>query len=137
MILWKKIKKLSLKTKIISILVVIGIITAVTAIIINFSRADENAVYSIKQTVDGITFENGSLVYENGISTYTVNVINENVETYNMNYIEIVFTKADNSTESLIGYVGNSLEKDEARTMTVRIDDDLTNVTKLTFKIVK
>ena len=137
MILWNKIKKLSLRTKIITTLVIISIVTTTVALTINFSRADENSVYSTTQTIDGITFQNGRLEYKNGISTYTVDVVNDNVDTYNLKYINITFTKADNSVETLIGYIGETILKDEAKTLTASIDDDLTNVTKLTFSIVK
>ena len=43
----------------------------------------------------------------------------------------------DNSVETLIGYIGESILKDEGKTLTASIDDDLTNVTKLAFSIVK
>ena len=137
MILWNKIKKLSFKTKIIASVLVIALITVAVTLTINFSRADENSVYSTTQTIDGITFQNGRLEYKNGVSTYTVDVVNDNGVIYNLKYINITFTKADNSVETLIGYIGESILKDEVKTLTASIDDDLTNVTKLTFSIVK
>lgn len=137
MILWKKIKELSLRTKIIAILIIIGIIVSIVALTLKFSKADTETIYSKAQTVDGLTFENGKLEYKDGVSTYIVNVTNDNTDNYQLKYINITFTKADNSTETLIGYIGNELEPDEVKIITASIDDDLTDVTKLTFSIVK
>ena len=101
------------------------------------SKASSDSVYSHIQVAEGLSFENGKIEYNDGISTYTANVINNNKTTYNLKYIEITFTKSDNISETLIAYIGNSIDSNEAKILTASIDDDIRGVTKIDFNIVK
>lgn len=108
----------------------------VIAIIIGRSFAYTPALLD-NQVVDGLSFENANLEYVNGISTFTVEVYNENNDIYTLKYINIEFIDNDNKTTTLIGYVGDSMEKEEQKFIRASIDADLSNSTKINYTINK
>ena len=89
------------------------------------------------QIVDGLTFEDADLKYEDGISTFTVNVTNDNKETYSLNYIEIKLTAPDDEVITLIGYIGEEIDKDKTQTIIASIDRDITDSKSLEYVINK
>lgn len=89
------------------------------------------------QVVEGISFENAILDIDNGITTLTVDVINNNKEIFNMKYITITFEDDNHDSEVLIGYIGTSISPDEKKVLTARIDKDLSNSISATYSIIK
>ncbi len=89
------------------------------------------------QVVEGISFENAKLDVDNGITTLTVDVINNNKEEFNMKYITITFENTNHDSEVLIGYIGPSILPDEKKVLTARIDTDLSNSVNATYSIIK
>lgn len=89
------------------------------------------------QVVDGLSFTNADLKVEDGISTLTVNVTNENKEAYSLKYVEIKLTDSSDNIISLIGYIGETLSSDETRMITASIDKDVSTATKLEYIINK
>ena len=116
----------------ISILVV-GIIFA----IIGNSIATSDSTVLRNQEVDNLLFENASLEYENNISTYTVDVTNKQDNIYNLKYINIKIKNEENNEYTLIGYIGDYLNSNETRKITASIDKDITDITSITYSIVK
>ena len=116
----------------ISILVV-GIIFA----IIGNSIATSDSTVLRNQEVDNLLFENASLEYENNISTYTVDVTNKQDNIYNLKYINIKIKDEENNEYTLIGYIGDYLNSNETRKITASIDKDITDITSITYSIVK
>lgn len=117
-----------------------GILIIVVAVVIIFvgkSIATTDSSILRNQTVDGLSFENGTLEYKDGVSTYTVDVYNEKKDKVTLKNIEINFKQEDGNEITLTGYVGNSLESDEGKKMQASVDIDLTNSTDIEFNIVK
>ena len=96
---------------------------------------DESTILK-DQVVDGLSFEDANLDYNNGVSTLVVNVTNENKDVYNLKYIEIKFGLSDEDV-TLIGYVGETINQDEKKIITASIDKDITNATSLEYVINK
>lgn len=126
------IKKYKIPCTILICLLLTGII-----FLIGRSSADPNSGNLRNQTVDKLSFEDASLVYENGVTTFTVEVYNESGDTYPLKNISINFKDANNDIITLIGYIGESLEKDEAKLITASIDQDLSSSVSLEYVINK
>ena len=89
------------------------------------------------QEVDSLSFTEADLKVNEGVSTYTVNVTNNNKEIYSLNYIEIKMVLEDDKEYTLIGYIGNSIDVGETKAITASIDKDLTNAKSLEYSINK
>ena len=113
------------------------IVIFVVVFIIGKSFADPNSGYLRNQTVDGLSFENANLVYEEGITTFTVEVYNENDTKIDLKTISINLKNPDGEITTLVGYIGESLEIDEGKLITASIDDDLTDSNNLEYVINK
>ena len=116
---------------------VLIIVVAVVIIFVGKSMATTDSSILRNQTVGGLSFENATLEYKEGVSTYTVDVYNEEKDKITLKNIEIDFKQSDGTTITLTGYVGNSLESDEGKKMQASVDLDLTNSTDIEFNIVK
>lgn len=126
------IRKNKMTTLILSLFVLVGVI-----FLVGRSVADPNSEYLRNQTVDGLSFENANLVYENGVTTFTVETYNESGDTYSLKNISINLKDKDNNTTTLIGYIGESLEKDEVKLITASIDQDLSSSVNLEYVVNK
>lgn len=92
---------------------------------------------SKNEKVKGLSFENANVLFENNLSTFTVDVYNETKSTYTMKNIEIKLTNKDNESISL-QYDIDSLESNEGRKIIInKIDYDLRKYTKISYKINK
>ena len=80
--------------------------------------------------------EDASLEYKDGVSTFTANVYNESGDVYNLKTINVILESKDKTT-TLAGYIGETLEKEEGKVLRISIDQDLSDLTKLTYKINK
>ena len=89
------------------------------------------------QEVEGLTFTNANLNVDKGISTLSVSVTNTNKEAYSLNYIEIVVTDDKENSNTLIGYIGDTIEPNDTKIITASIDKDITNSTSLEYIINK
>lgn len=132
----EKIKEIIKKKKIIIGVLSLVIIAGIIVIVSKQSKADPDNTVLKTQVVENLMFENATLEYNNGISTFTVDVYNENDETYTLNNISIKFT-VDEKEVTLIGYIGNTLEKEEGRKLTASVDKDIRNATNLEYIINK
>lgn len=132
-----KIKEFTKKNKkpltIISSLVIVFVVV----FIIGKSLSDPNSGYLKNQVVEGLSFENAEIIYEEGITTFTVEVYNENDTKVDLKTISINLKNADGETTTLVGYVGESLETEEGKLITASIDDDLTDSNNLEYIINK
>ena len=133
----KKIKVWIEKYKVHSIIALCTIVLLGVIFIIGKSVSDPNTGYLSNQTVDNLSFENANLVYENGITTFTAEVYNESGNTYTLKNISINLTNESNDVTTLIGYIGDTLEKDEGKLITASIDQDLTSSLKLEYVVNK
>lgn len=133
----KKIKVWIEKYKVHSIIALCAIVLLGVIFIIGKSVANPNSGYLKNQVVDNLSFENATLEYENGISTFKVEVYNECGDIYNLKNISINLTNESNTITTLIGYIGETLEKDESKLITASIDQDLSSSLKLEYVINK
>ena len=118
--------------------IILGLVLLVGIVfLIGKSVADPNSGYLRNQTVDGLSFENASLVYENGVTTFTVEVYNESGDSYSLKNISINLKDEDNTVTTLVGYIGESLDKDEAKLITASIDQDLSSSVNLEYVVNK
>ena len=116
---------------------VLIIVVAVVIIFVGKSMATTDSSILRNQTVEGLSFENATLEYKDGVTTYTVDVYNENKEKVSLKNIEINFKQEDDTYITLTGYIGNSLDSDDGKKMQASVDLDLTNSTDIEFNIVK
>ena len=112
-------------------------ILMIVVFLIGRSVADPNSGYLRNQSVDGLSFENAELVYENGITTFTVEVYNESGDIYNLKDISIQLTDEADKVTTLVGYIGESLDVDEAKRITASIDQDLSSSVNLEYVVNK
>lgn len=113
------------------------IIALLVVFIVGKSLSDPNSGYLKNQVVEGLSFENAEIVYEEGISTFTVEVYNENDTTIDLKTISINLKNIDGDITTLIGYIGESLKPQEGKLITASIDDDLTDSNNLEYVINK
>lgn len=132
----KKIRILFEKSKIPVIIIGCFLIVGV-ALLIGRSLANPNSGYLRNQEVDNLSFEKANLEYENGITTFTVEVSNKSGEDYFLKNISIELTDNEGISTTLVGYIGNNLEKDESKTITASIDEDLSSSVNLKYIINK
>lgn len=111
-------------------------LVVVAGLIIRNTLSNPNTGYLRNQTVDGLSMEDASLEYKDGVSTFTANVYNESGEVYNLKTINVILEGKDKTT-TLTGYIGETLEKDEGKVLRISIDQDLSDSDKLTYKINK
>ena len=101
-----------------------------------YANPDDN--YLVNQTVDGLSFINASLVSENGISKYTVNVVNDNKDDYSLKTINVIFKDSNgNEITTLLGYIGDSLSPNEEKVLDVSIDQEITGISYIEYTINK
>ena len=89
------------------------------------------------QVVDGLSFENANLECKDGISTFTADVYNENDDVYALKYINIEFVDRKKKTTTLIGYIGEVLEKEEQKFIRASVDTDLSDSKRIVYSIQK
>ena len=111
------------------------IILALVVFLVKVTLADPNSGYLRNQTVDGLSFENASLVYESGISTFKVEVFNETDNTYNLKNISIKLIDEENNETIMIGYIGDSIEKEEGKYLQASIDKELSSISDIEYMI--
>ena len=109
---------------------------AIVGLIIGVSFSNPNTGYLRNQTVDGLSFENATLEYKDGVSTFEAKVYNESGSDYSLKTINVILD-SNSKTTTLTGYIGESLENEEGKILRISIDDDLSDSTKLTYKINK
>lgn len=119
--------------------IIIGVAVLVLAIVIygvGRSLASPNS-QSKPVKVDGLSFENASVTYKKKMSTFTVDVYNENKSTYRLSNINI---KLENKKGNniVLTYDIESLESDEGRKIIIEnIDYDLRDYNKISYTITK
>lgn len=111
-------------------------LVVVAGLIIRNTLSNPNTGYLRNQTVEGLSMEDASLEYKDGVSTFTANVFNESGDVFNLKTIEVIL-ESKSKTTTLTGYIGETLEKEEGRVLRISIDQDLSDSEKLTYKINK
>ena len=111
-------------------------LVVIVGLIIGRSFSDPNSGYLRNQTVDGLSFENATLEYKDGVTTFEAKVYNESGSEYTLKTINVILDSSSKTT-TLTGYIGESLENEEGKILRISIDDDLSDSNKLTYKINK
>ena len=111
-------------------------LVVIVGLIIGRSFSDPNSGYLRNQTVDGLSFENATLEYKDGVTTFEAKVYNESGSEYTLKTINVILDSSSKTT-TLTGYIGESLESEEGKILRISIDDDLSDSNKLTYKINK
>ena len=119
----------------IGILVLLIVITGVILVIIGNSIATEESSVLREQEVENLVFKEAEVKYENGISKLEVEVENKG-EDLNLKYIDIKVEK-ENENIRLIGYIGDSIKSKETKLIEASVDQDITDITNITYTIVK
>ena len=134
----EKLKKLTNRQKQVIVGGILIFLLVITSFGLKTSLANPDDGYLKDQTVEGLTFEKANLVYEKGISTFTVEVVNEIEEEYSIKNIEIVFKNGDGEEiESLIGYIGEKIAIDSSKTIQASIDEELSEIASIEYIINK
>lgn len=135
---FERIKKINNKTK-----VIVGICTVLIVGILGFKiikkafANPDDSSYLKNQIVDGLSFENASLNVENGISKYTVEVVNDNNTDYSLKTINVVFKDSEGKETTLLGYIGETLEVNDKKVLDVSIDEEIEDIATITYSINK
>jgi len=111
-------------------------LVVIVGLIIGRTFSDPNSGYLRNQTVDGLSFENATLEYKDGVTTFEAKVYNESGSKYTLKTINVILDSSSKTT-TLTGYIGESLENEEGKVLRISIDDDLSDSNKLTYKINK
>ena len=122
-------KVVTLSGLFISLILVVGLI--------GVSIASPNSTILSDREIEGLKITEVNLEYSGNESIYTAKVTNTNDNSYNLKYINIEFFDENNEKSTLIGYIGETLEKNETKEIKASIDKDITNSTKLEYSIVK
>ena len=135
----KRIKNKLTKRQKISILVLGScLLISILALGLRGSIGSTESGYLSNQTVSGLSFENASIEVANGISRYKVEVINDSGNEYPLKNISIVFKNVSGGEiTTLLGYIGESLDKDEAKIMDASIDMEITDIGSIEYIINK
>lgn len=113
------------------------IVLSVVMLIFGKTVADPNTGYLRNQVVDGLSFENANISYENGITTFMVEVYNESGDIYNLKTIDVSFKDKNDKETTLPGYIGDTLEVEEGKYLKASIDQDLSDTISISYKINK
>ena len=140
-----KIKEIMKKEKprniVIAFLVgIIGVVVIGTGVSygsIMWLKNSEDTEYLKDQKVGEISFEKAQLVYEDGITTLSVEMHNKGNSDYNLSYVSINVKDENDNVSTLIGYVGDTLKKGEGKIITASIDKDLSNSKDIEYVINK
>ena len=111
-------------------------LVVIVGLIIGVSFSNPNSGYLRNQTVDGLSFENATLEYKDGVTTFEAKVYNESGSEYTLKTINVILDSSSKTT-TLTGYIGESLGNEEGKILRISIDDDLSDSNKLTYKINK
>ena len=117
--------------------IVLVMVLGIVIYLVGPSVATKDSTILKDQEVEGLTFTNADLNVDKGISTLTVSVTNTNKEAYSLNYIEIVVKDEKDNSDTLIGYIGDSIESNETKIITASIDKDITESKSLEYVINK
>ena len=133
--------KEKLKNMVIAFLVgIIGVLVIGTGVSygsIMWLKNSEDTEYLKDQKVGEISFEKAQLVYEDGITTLSVEMHNNGSSDYNLSYVSINVKDENDNVSTLIGYVGDTLKKGEGKIITASIDKDLSNSKDIEYVINK
>ena len=90
------------------------------------------------QTIEGLSFENANLQVENGISKYTVEVVNDLNESIKLKTIEVVLKdeKGEELTR-LVGYIGDNIDSGESKLLEASIDEEINIIPKVEYVLHK
>ncbi len=113
------------------------LVVGILLVVIGNSISTSESTILKNQVVDNLSFENASLEYNNGVSTFKVEVTNDNLDTYNLKYIEINFKDSNDNINKLIGYIGESIASSETKEIVAKVDKDITNSVSLEYVVVK
>ena len=113
------------------------IVLSVVMLIFGKTVADPNTGYLRNQVVDGLSFENANISYENGITTFIVEVYNESGDIYSLKTIDVSFKDKNDKETILPGYIGDTLEVEEGKYLKASIDQDLSDTISISYKINK
>ena len=119
----------------IGILVLLIVITGVILVIIGNSIATNESSALREQEVESLVFKEAEIKYENGISKLEVEVENKGEE-ISLKYIDIKVEK-ENENIRLIGYIGDRIKSKETKLIEASVDKDITDITNITYTIVK
>ena len=109
----------------------------VSIMIIGTSLSSPSSTILQDKEIEGLEIKDINLEYNEGVSTYTAKITNTNSNNYDLKYIEIIFKDENENETKLIGYVGNTLEKDETKEIKSSIDKDITNAVSVEYNIIK
>ena len=113
------------------------LVVGILLVVIGNSISTSESTILKNQVVDNLSFEHASLEYNNGVSTFKVEVTNDNLDTYNLKYIEINFKDSNDNINKLIGYIGESIASSETKEIVAKVDKDLSSSTRLEYVIIK
>ncbi len=104
----------------------------------NIPQANTNENVIKNQVVDVFSFENTSLLYENGTSTFETTVTNtSDIAVYVSEFKIHLKDEQGNEIVTLTGYIGNQLDAHESRTITSSATQNLMLASILEYEIIR
>lgn len=101
-------------------------------------KANTNPGIINNQTLDDITIEQTSLIFEEGTSTLTTSIRNNDKDNITINSVKIIFKDAaGNIIVMLDGYIGETIEPGNGKLLTSHVDQDLMHATDVEYELNK
>lgn len=102
----------------------------------NNAKVNNNENVIKEQTYQTLTMKNVSLIYEAGISTFTVEVTNTGTAKVQINKFDIILKNENGSVITILtGSLGDSIEANTTLEVTITSDIDLSEASILEYNI--
>lgn len=132
---WNKLEK---KNKTIIKGFFLVVLCSIVLISIGNSYSNVEGAYLNDQTVSGLLFSGASIDFEDGLTTYTVDVSNTLEEEYFLKNINIIFKDKNNKEiVTLIGYVGETLKVTDKKVLEASVDKELKDIETIQYIVNK
>lgn len=117
---------------------IIAFFFIITIVSLRPSFSSTETGYLSNQTVNGLSFENAAINVVGGVTTYTVEVVNDSENIYNLKNINVIFKDVSNKEiVTLYGYIGEKLNVDEKKMLKASIDKEITEIGSINYEIKK
>lgn len=133
-----KIKEKENQKSKVNLFIFTAVLILTLILILILSLKNESKPLFKDQKVEGLDFKNANLVYKNGINIFSAELSNNNSKKYELKSIIIIFKdENDKEIKEIEMNVGNFINKKTTLNLHAEINNNLKNVSKVSYKIKK
>lgn len=128
------------RKKILAIVAFVILILIIILFVIFKTKNDETKLNSIYNEIklNNLVFKNASIIENNGLYTYTVDIYNNSKKDYKMQYFIFEFyDDKDKIIATMVGYSNENIKANKKVTVNSTIDKDISKSKKIKIKIEK